>query len=193
MDAGLYEAVSIGCSAGGFQTLQTILPPLAKDAPVSVVVVAHLSQEFDSLLVSLLDRKCQLPVQEAKDKEKIRPSRIYIAPSGYHLLVEADKSFALSIDPKIAGNRPSIDVLFESMAEVYGAALVGVILTGANDDGSQGLATIKRLGGVGIVQEPNTATADAMPRAALAAEGADLVGSLEAIAATLVTITGATP
>jgi two-component system chemotaxis response regulator CheB len=185
-----FEAVVAGCSAGGLEALRALLGPLPADFPLPILVVAHTAPDGDGrLLAGLLARACRLPVTEVVDKQPIRPGRVCLAPADYHLLVEPDRSLALSLDPKVCNVRPSIDVLFESAADVYGRRLIGVILTGANRDGSRGLQVLHAAGGVGLVQDPSTALAAAMPRAAIEAGGADHVAALDAMAGLLVALT----
>jgi len=170
-----YEAVVIGVSTGGMKALNTILPHLPADFALSVIVVQHMHPTSDNFLVRYLHERCNLKVKQADEKEKNVPGVIYVAPANYHLMVEEDRTFSLSIDELVNYARPSIDVLFETAADVYGARLVGVILTGASADGSHGLKRIKESGGLAIVQDPGTAEADTMPRAAIAAVGPDHV------------------
>lgn len=168
-----YEAIVIGASAGGFAALTEILPRLPKALPQAVVVVQHLHPGGGDYMVEFLSQHCPLPVKEAEDKEPIKPGVIYVAAAQYHLLIERDRSFSLSVDDKVNYSRPSIDVLFESAAVAYGPKLIGVILTGANADGAAGLAMIKACGGLAIVQDPATAEVSYMPQAALAATTVD--------------------
>jgi two-component system chemotaxis response regulator CheB len=172
----------MGLSAGGLEALKVILPPLAKTFPLPLIVVQHRDQSPDDFLAASLGRLSALKVKEAEDKEPIRPGHIYLAPGGYHLHVEPDHTFSLSVDPRVNFACPSIDVLFESAADAFGSALIGVVLTGANADGAQGLRAVKRHGGLAIVQDPATALAAAMPRAALAAAPADHVVTLPQLA-----------
>jgi two-component system chemotaxis response regulator CheB len=125
---------------------------------------------------------CALPLQEAFDKVAIEPGHVYVAPAGYHLLVEPGRTLALSVDEPVNFARPSIDVLFESAAYVYRARLLGIVLTGANDDGARGLATIRASGGYAWVQRPDTAVASVMPASAIEIAGADRVLELRQIA-----------
>ena len=118
-------------------------------------------------MAELFQAKCRILVREANDKQAIMGGVVYFAPPDYHLLVESDRHFSLSVDEPVMYSRPSIDVLFESAADAYGAGLIGVILTGANSDGAIGLSSIMQAGGVGIVQDPNQAQASAMPEAAM--------------------------
>jgi two-component system chemotaxis response regulator CheB len=163
------RAVAIGASAGAVQALQTILPALPADYRLPVLVVVHVPSDRDNQLVPLLQARCAVPIREAEDKEPVVAGAVYLAPSDYHLLVETDKSVALSTDETVNYSRPSIDVLFESAADAYGDGLVGVILTGANHDGAAGLKAISDAGGQVIVEDPGGAYASAMPLAALEA------------------------
>jgi two-component system chemotaxis response regulator CheB len=163
------EAVLVGASAGAVQALLAILPALPATFPLPVLVVVHIPPDRDNMLVPLLQAKCRITVKEAEDKEPIDGGVVYFAPSDYHLLVEKSRSLALSTDEALNFSRPSIDVLFESAADAFGANLVGVILTGANHDGAAGLRTVKAAGGVAIVQDRHEAYATAMPDAALQA------------------------
>jgi two-component system chemotaxis response regulator CheB len=161
------EAVVVGASAGALDALSTILSGLPADFSAPIMIVVHLPPDKDSMLVDLLQTKCALPVREAEDKEPIRSGTVYLAPPDYHLLVEVDRRLSLSSEEPERFSRPSIDVLFETAADAYGPALVGVVLTGANDDGARGLRTILAAGGSGVVQSPETAYAADMPLAAL--------------------------
>lgn len=172
-----YQAVAVGCSTGGLAALERFLPFLPADFPAVVVVVMHTAPESRNLLVDLLARRCAMAVKEAEEKEIARPGKIYIAPPGYHLLVEDDRSFSLSVDAKVCYARPSLDVLFETAADAWGSHLVGIVLTGANNDGSAGLHAIGAAGGLCLVQEPTSAEARTMPEAALkTCPGARAVG-----------------
>ncbi|NYT40731.1 chemotaxis protein CheB [Sphingomonas sp. R-74633] len=176
------RAVVIGASAGAIQALSLILPELPADFPLPVLVVVHVPADRSNILAPLFEPKCRMAVREAEDKEPALPGVIYFAPPDYHLLVETDGCLSLSTDEPVLHSRPSIDVLFESAADAFGDALVGVILTGANADGAQGLRAICDAGGTALVEEPETAYADTMPLAAIAACPAARVLTLEAIA-----------
>lgn len=158
--------VVIGASAGAVEALSLILPALPADYPAPVVCAVHVAADRVSLLATVFGPKCKLEVHEAEDKRPLERA-IYFAPPGYHLLLERNGTLALSVDAPVWFSRPSIDVLFESAAEAYGAALVGVLLTGANHDGAAGLAAIHQAGGRTLVQTPESALAPAMPAAAL--------------------------
>jgi two-component system chemotaxis response regulator CheB len=182
------EAVVIGASAGGVQALSVLLPALPANAAAAVLIVLHLPRDRPSLLADVFARKCLLDVREAQDKEPVVPGTVYFAPSNYHLLVDQGPRLALSVDELVHHSRPSIDVLFESAAEVYRHRLLGIILTGANEDGAQGLAAIHDSGGVTVVQEPETAQSPQMVMSALKLRPADHVLSLDGIAAMLTTL-----
>ncbi len=176
-----YEAIVLGISAGGMEALTHIIPRLPADFALPVVIVQHMHSASDDFLAHYLDEKSFLKVKQADEKEEILPGVAYFAPPNYHLMVEDDRRFSLSIDAPVNYARPSIDVLFETAADVYGTKLVGVILTGANSDGSHGLSKIKESGGLTVVQDPETAEMDVMPKAAIAAADVDYILPLKEI------------
>jgi two-component system chemotaxis response regulator CheB len=173
--------VAVGASLGGLDALYRILSALPAQLGASVVIAQHRRRDPDSQLCSLLARRCPLPICEPEDKTPLELDHVYLAPPDYHLLVERG-SLALSVDPPVCYARPSIDVLFESVADAYGSAALGVMLTSSNHDGADGLAAIKSAGGSAIVQDPNTAESAVGPLAALAKVRADSVLSLDQIA-----------
>ncbi|HEX4024189.1 MAG TPA: chemotaxis protein CheB [Steroidobacteraceae bacterium] len=179
------DAIVIGASAGGVEALSVLLPALPARLQASVYIVLHLLSERPSLLAEIFTRRCTLPVREAQDKEAPGPGTVYFAPPDYHLLIEQGPSLALSVDPAVHFSRPSIDVLFESAADVYRERLLGIILTGANEDGAAGLQTVQRAGGLTIVQQPDTAQVPFMILSALKRSQPDFVLSLGQIAAVL--------
>lgn len=183
MKAGIghYEAVAVGVSAGGLAALGCILSELERDLPFAILIVQHMRPDSDGFFYRHLDSLCRMRVKEAEDKETIEQATVYIAPPDYHLLVENDRTLTLSADERINYSRPSIDVLFETAAEAYQKKLVGLVLTGANADGSQGLARIKQLGGLAVVQSPASAECDIMPRAAITSVAVDHIVPLEKI------------
>ena len=176
-----FEAVVIGSSAGGIRALSTVLSALPSEFPLPIIIVQHLHPNSDSYLARILEAKCGLKVKQADEKETIADGVVYIAPPNYHLLVEDDRSFSLSIEGPVNFARPSVDVLFETAIYAYRDRIIGIILTGANNDGSQGLKKIKQIGGYVIVQDPTTAEADAMPKAAINITKVDKVLPLEQI------------
>jgi two-component system chemotaxis response regulator CheB len=176
------DAVVIGTSAGGVEALSVLLPGLPAGLRAAVFIVVHLPRERPSLLVDIFQARCALPVREARDKEPVAAGTVYFAPPDYHLLVDEGPQLALSADDLVHYSRPSIDVLFESAADFYGSRLLGIILTGANEDGAAGLAAVHRAGGVTIVQQPGTAQATLMIESAMKRTPVDLVLTLEQIA-----------
>lgn len=184
----LYLAVVVGGSAGGVEALSALLAPLPADYPLPVLVAQHLHKSDDEYLAQHLDARLSLQVTEARDKEAAEPGRVYVAPADYHLLVERGGTLALSVDPKVNWARPSIDVLFESAARAWVDALIGVILSGSNEDGAQGMRLIRDLGGRAIAQDPSTAECAVMPQAAISMARIDIVLSPEAIGDLLVKI-----
>ena len=182
---GRIEAIVIGASAGGVEALGLILPALPATFRPSLLIVLHLPRERPSLLVEIYEKRCAVPIREADDKEPIEPGTVYFAPPDYHMLVERNRQIALSTDEPVHFSRPSVDVLFESAADVYGNRLLGMILTGANEDGAAGLHAIHRAGGVTVVQRPDSAKAPLMVVSALQRNPADFVLSLAEIAALL--------
>ena len=185
-----YEAIVIGVSSGGVIALNTILRHLPSDFALSIIIVRHQHPHSDDFLARFLDARCSLTVKQADEKEIIMPGKIYIAPPNYHLLIEEDKTFSLSTNKHIHFARPSIDVLFETAANAFNNRLVGIILTGANDDGSHGLKKIKESGGLTIVQDPDTAEVNTMPKAAIASTKVDYILPLEKIGPFICTLYG---
>ncbi len=162
-----FDAIVIGGSAGAIDAISTILPSLQAHTRVAVLVTLHLPREAPSLLPEIFRPRCALRTAEAQDKEPIEAGCVYFAPPDYHLLVDAGPRLALSVDEPVHFSRPSIDVLFESAADIYGERLIGMLLSGANQDGARGMATIGAAGGVCIVQSPGSAAMSAMPQSAL--------------------------
>jgi two-component system, chemotaxis family, protein-glutamate methylesterase/glutaminase len=174
------EAVVIGGSAGSVAALGEILPGLPAAFP-PVFVVVHVPPSSPSLLVELFAPRCLMKVRESEAFEPIEHGCVYFAPADYHLLIERDGRCALSLEPPVHFSRPAIDVLFESAADVYGAGLVGVVLTGASRDGAAGLRAVARSGGLTLVQDPESAETSVMPRAARDAVPSARVLSVSAI------------
>lgn len=176
-----YRAVVIGVSAGGLAALEKILPVLKDTFSLPVLVVQHLSPTSENYLPIHFSHHCSLEVKEAEDKEPIEGGVIYFAPPNYHLLVECNRFVALSTEERVNFSRPSIDVLFETAAEAYQHELIGIVLTGANSDGAVGMTKIKQLGGLVVVQSPETAESDAMPKATIDAVEVDHILPLNEI------------
>ncbi|HET6430772.1 chemotaxis protein CheB [Dyella sp.] len=174
--------IVIGCSMGGFNALRTVLGGLDRSLPAAVIVCCHAGPGSDvEVLCELLGTTCALPVVEAREREPVRPATVQVAPGGYHLLVELARRFSLSVDAPVSYARPSIDVLFASIADSYGKDAVGVVLTGANADGAEGLQRMRGRGALAVIQDPATAEAARMPQAALDRAGADHCLALHAI------------
>ncbi|WP_461079598.1 chemotaxis protein CheB [Spirosoma flavus] len=166
------QMLLIGGSTGSIEVLIQLLPALKAPLSFALVLVVHRKNTADSTLVNLLSLKTAIPLQEVDDKDPILPGTIYLAPADYHLLIEKDMTFSLDDSEKINYSRPSIDVTFESAADVFGPSLIGILLSGANTDGTAGLNAIKKAGGVTVVQKPETAQVAFMPQQAI--EGAPI-------------------
>jgi two-component system chemotaxis response regulator CheB len=180
-----YSIVAIGTSWGGLMALTKLLRGLPGDFPVPVVVVQHRGADSEGLLGELLQDATDLCVCEAEDKDPLLPGTVHIAPANYHMLVE-DGYLSLTIDAPVRFSRPSIDVMFASAADTYHSAAIGVVLTGANEDGARGLAQIAARGGRALVQDPRTAEIPIMPAAAIKTVPAAEVIPLDALAARLI-------
>ena len=161
------EAVVIGTSAGGLAALGVLVSGLAAEGRLPLLVVQHVPPHAPTQLAEIFQRKTALRVKEAEDKEPVVAGTLYFAVPGYHLLVEQDFSLSLSQDDPVHFSRPAIDVLFESAADAWGSRLMGILLTGANEDGAAGLEAIHRAGGLTVVQDPQEAEVATMPAAAL--------------------------
>lgn len=174
-------AIVIGASAGGVGALSGLLGALPATLPVPVLIVLHVPRDRPSQLAELFSQSCLMPVAEAEDKAPLSPGKVWIAPPDYHLLVEDQATLALSLDEPVMFSRPAIDPLFESAAEVFGEALLAILLTGASSDGSEGVAAVRRYGGHAWIQQPDDAVSPMMPASALAYAGADEVLTLDAM------------
>jgi two-component system, chemotaxis family, protein-glutamate methylesterase/glutaminase len=177
----MYEVIVIGTSWGGLTAVSAFLGGLDDAVHLPIVVVQHRSADSDEgALAGLLSHHTRRVVGDPDDKTELEPDHVYLGPPDYHVLVE-NSHIALSTDEPVRFARPSIDVLFESAADAYGERAIGIVLTGANDDGARGLARIKEYGGVAIVQDPGSSERSAMPEAAIAATNADAILPLEEI------------
>jgi two-component system, chemotaxis family, protein-glutamate methylesterase/glutaminase len=181
-----FEAVVIGGSAGSGVVIEEILSHLPCDFPMTVFVVQHLHESDDGSFAEHLGRTCKLEVIVPCDKQPIEKGYVFVAPANYHMLLERNSTIALSVDEKVKWSRPSIDVLFESAARAYGKRLIAIVLSGANDDGAQGMKAVKDYGGIAIVQSPDKAESQVMPRAAIEATNPDYVQDPVDISITLV-------
>lgn len=189
-----YGIVVVGTSLGGFSALKILLAGFPSSFPAPIVVVQHQAEAPTNNLPFLLQRYSALPLVEPDDKQAVEPGRVFVAPGSYHLLLDHGH-FALSIEELVLHARPSIDVLFESAADAYGRATVGVILTAASTDGARGLAKIKRMGGFAIVQDPASCESRVLPDATLALTSVDRVLPIEDIPAEILRLfpNGPTP
>ena len=183
-----YRAVVIGGSAGGVEALSIVLSEFPADFPLPILVVQHLHPSDNGSFVSYVARMVCLPVLEPCDKERIECGCIYTAPANYHMLVERDGTISLSVDERVNWSRPSIDVLFESAALAWGGAVVAVILSGANSDGTKGMQALREAGGLTIAQDLATAEYPVMPKSAIDAGVVNEVLSPEGIRRRLIGI-----
>ena len=183
-----YEAIVIGVSSGGMKAMKVMFSLLPKDFNTPIIIVQHIRSQSENLWIRLLNEKSNLFIKEADEKESIEHGKVYIAPPNYHLMIESDKTFCLTIDERVNYARPSIDVLFESAAIAYRDKLIGVILTGSSSDGSLGLKKIKEYGGLTIAQDPKTAESGYMPASAIAVVPMDHILSLMNIIKLLIKI-----
>ena len=177
----VYSVVAIGTSWGGLAALTKLLGELPVDFRIPVVVVQHRSKDSERLLVQLLQDATELKVCEIEDKDPLTPGTVHVAPANYHVLIENGYA-SLTIEEPVRFSRPSIDVMFSSAADTYGSAAIGVVLTGANEDGARGLAHIVKRGGLALVQDPKTAEIPIMPEAAMRAVPTSQVLPLDALA-----------
>jgi two-component system chemotaxis response regulator CheB len=178
---GPYRVIVIGASAGGREALERILSGLPADYAVPILIAQHLHSDDGGGFARSLGSKIRLSVVSPCDKKKIEPGNVYVAPANYHMLVERTGHTALSIEEKVKWSRPSIDVLFESAAYVWEEKVIAVLLTGSNDDGVEGMRTVRAHGGLTIAQEPATAEHPVMPQAAIDAKTTERVMTLEEI------------
>lgn len=184
----MIRLITIGASYGGMDALKTVIRQLPPSFKTPMLVVLHIGNNQIKTLISILNTTKNFHVKEAEEKELIQTGTIYFAPPNYHLQVEDQFSLSLSTDEKVNFSRPSIDVLFETAAWNFGPEVLGIVLTGANSDGAEGLETIKKYGGITLVENPETAFSDTMPRAALSRFAPDYVVNLDEIAKTMVEI-----
>jgi len=182
----MIKAIVIGASYGGLQAIKTIVNGLPADFKQPVIIVLHIGNNDIKTFISLLNNSSQLKVKEAGEKEKIKAKTIYFAPPNYHLQIEDDLTFSLSTAEKVNFSRPAIDVLFETAAWTFKKELVGILLTGSNSDGAEGIKTIKQFGGTTIVENPETAHAKSMPQAAIAKSDPDFILDLPDITAKII-------
>jgi len=170
-----FELLVIGGSAGSLSMFLKIIPFLKATMKLAVIVVFHRKQTDDNMLVEVLSTKTEFEVKEADDKDEIRPGVIYLAPAEYHLLIEKERTLSLDVSEKVHFSRPSIDVTFETAADVYGTSLACMLLSGANADGVEGLQIASRAGSYIIVQDPQSAEVPFMPQQAVDTVSLDLL------------------
>jgi two-component system chemotaxis response regulator CheB len=180
-----YSVVGVGTSWGGLAALTTLLGGLPRDFRLPVVVVQHRGKDSDQLLSELLQDATDMYVCEIEDKEPLTPGTVHIAPANYHVLVDAGY-LSLTVEEPVRFSRPSIDVMLSSAGDTYGSEAIGVVLTGANEDGSRGLAHIAKLGGRALVQDPRTAEIPIMPVAAIKAVPSAEIFPLDKLAPRLI-------
>jgi two-component system chemotaxis response regulator CheB len=183
-----FDVVAIAASLGGLDAIGQVLASLPPDFPAAIAVVQHRDPSQPSWLAQLLGRRAQMPVADAKAGQPLRPGTVVLAPPDQHLLVTADGTIALSGEPRVQHARPAADPLFESVARRYGPRAIGVVLTGQLGDGAIGAQAIHRRGGRVLAQDPSTARAPGMPRAAIATGCVDFVLPLPLIGPALVTL-----
>jgi two-component system chemotaxis response regulator CheB len=180
------KALVIGTSYGGLEALKSIIPLFPIDFKYAVLVVLHIGNNNNDSFISYLNNISNLNIKEAEEKDEIKAGNVYFAPPNYHMLVEDDQTISFSAEPKVHHSRPSIDVLFESAAWTYKKGLIGIILTGLNQDGAYGLKTVKDFGGIAIVENPDKAVASIMPKAAIDETQVDFILDLNQIGAKVI-------
>jgi two-component system chemotaxis response regulator CheB len=181
----VYSVVAVGTSWGGLSAMMKLLGGLPEDFPIPIVIVQHRGKDSNDLLSQLLQDSTELTVCEIEDKDALSPGRVHVAPANYHVMLEPGYA-SLTIEEPVRYSRPSIDVMFDSAAATYGPTAIGVVLTGANEDGARGLAHIVERGGRGLVQDPNTAEIPVMPKAAIKAVPSAEVLPLDRLAPRLI-------
>jgi two-component system chemotaxis response regulator CheB len=182
-----YSIVGVGSSWGGLAAMSKLLGALPANFSLPIVVVQHRSRDSDRLLAEILQDATDLTVSEIEDKEPLTPGTVHIAPANYHVLID-DGFLSLSLEEPVRFSRPSIDVMLSSAADTYGPEAIGVVLTGANEDGAQGLSDIVKRGGCALVQDPRTAEIAIMPHAAVKAVPSAEVLPLEGLAPRLIAL-----
>lgn len=177
------KCVVIGASAGGVEVLGKILPSLKADSGFAVCLVLHMPPTGPNLIPEIFRENCGFRIKEAESSESIVPGTLYVAPPDYHMSIESDFSVSLSNEEAVNFSRPSIDVLFESSAFAYKSSVVGILLTGSNQDGAMGLKKINELGGLTVTEDPATANFPQMPQSAIEIMKPDLILPVNQIAA----------
>jgi len=177
------DAIVIGVSAGGFKVLEKLIKGIKDDLKIPIIIVQHISSLAENYIVTYLNERTEMHIKEVEEKEDIRARTVYMAPPNYHILVERNKTLSLTVDKRVCFARPSIDVLFETAAEAYMSKLLGVVLTGANSDGTNGCKTVKKWGGTVFVQAPDDAEFDEMPRSVMRAKAYDRAVTIDELIA----------
>lgn len=185
----MIKAIVIGASYGGLEAIKFILNELPLNFKTPVIIVLHIGNNNINTFLTLLNLNENLTVKEAEEKEILKAKTIYFAPPNYHLQVEDEFSLSVSTAEKVNFSRPSIDVLFETAAWTFKHQLIGILLTGSNSDGAEGLKTIKKFGGITIVENPETAFAQTMPQSAIKKSTPDFILNLEEIAKKMTELT----
>lgn len=183
-----FELVVVAASAGGVQALTKLVSDLPADFPLAMVVVQHLDPRHRSLLVDILARRSRVPVESVHDGSALTPGTVYVAPPGFHVLVDADGTLSLSKSELVHFVRPSADLLFESAAASYTDRVIAVVLTGTGEDGASGVRAVHEMGGTVMAQDEGTSEFFGMPSAAIATGAVDFVLPLEEIAPALITL-----
>lgn len=183
-----FDIVAIAASAGGLTALIKLLSTLPPEFTAAIAIVQHLAPEYPSLMAEILSRRTAFTVKKAKEGDCLTPGMAYIAPPNRHLLVNGDGTLSLSQSESVHSLRPSADLLFESVAATYKNRAIGVVLTGTGSDGAMGVETIKKMGGIIIVQDAKTAEFSGMPSAAIQTGNVDFILPLDEIPSTLVTL-----
>ncbi len=187
---GAYALVAIGVSTGGPEALKAVIPPLSADIPAAVIITIHMPAAFTASLAASLDRMSRLRVKEAKNGDTLERGFCYIAPGDYHLMIDKSSRLICVKSRPVNNCRPSVDVMFRSVAETYGSKAIGVIMTGMGSDGAAGLALMHERGAFTIAQDAASCVVDSMPTRAIAAGGVDRVVELKKIAETIKRLTG---
>jgi two-component system, chemotaxis family, protein-glutamate methylesterase/glutaminase len=180
------RVVVVGGSAGSLDVLLKLVPAFPVRAGICYIIVLHRKADTDSILAGILSSRTAMPVREVEDKEEIHANHVYVAPADYHLLIENKEAFSLDSSEKVHYSRPSIDVTFESVADVFKEKAIGILLSGANADGARGLKRIKQAGGFTIAQEPGSAEVSFMPAQAIKIKAVSRVWDVEQMASFLV-------
>jgi two-component system chemotaxis response regulator CheB len=173
--------LAIGGSAGSLQVILSVLAAVGEEFPMPVLVILHRNSGFESSLEGLFSSRTGMPIREVEEKDALQKGTVYLCPADYHVLLEDDRSFSLDYSERVNFSRPSIDVTFRSAADVYGAGLLAVLLSGGNADGVEGLQYVRALGGVTVVQDPATADVPYMPQQAVSRMLPDFIVAAEDI------------